>query len=145
MIGDFIRRNRSAILGLTLLSVAAGLWAAAAMPVAIFPEVAFHRISLIARAGELPVEQTLTAVTRPLENALTGILGIETIRSLTTRGGAQLDLVFGWRDDMLRALQLVQAAMEETRGALPAGTEMEARLLDTSAFPIVGIAVTAPQ
>jgi len=145
MIGDFIHRNRVAILGLTLLSVLAGLWAASNMPVAIFPEVAFHRISLIARTGDLPVEQTLTAVTRPLENALTGILGVETIRSLTTRGGTQLDLVFGWRDDMLRALQLVQGAMEEARGELPANTQMEARILDTSAFPIIGIAVTVRQ
>ena len=144
-LGDVIQRNRAAILGLTVLLVAAGLWAASTMPVAVFPEVAFHRVTVIARTGNLPVEQTVTAVTRPLENALTGVLGVETIRSMTTRGGAQLDLVFGWETDMLRALQLVQAAMEETRGTLPPGTDLEARLLDTSAFPIVGIAVTSTQ
>ena len=144
-LGDFIRRNRSAILGLTALLAAAGLWAATTMPVSVFPEVAFHRITVIARTGNLPVEQTTTAVTRPLESALTEVLGVETIRSMTTRGGAQLDLVFGWDTDMLRALQLVQAAMEETRGALPPGAELEARLLDTSAFPIVGVAVTSRQ
>lgn len=145
MIGTFIRRNRVAILGLTILAVAAGVWAALKMPVAIFPEVAFHRVSVIARAGDLPVDQTLTAVTRPLENAVAGILGVETIRSLTTRGGTQLDLVFGWHDDMLRAWQLVQAAVEEARGSLPAGSEIESRMLDTSAFPIVDVAVTSPQ
>jgi CzcA family heavy metal efflux pump len=142
-LGCFIIRNRPAILGLTALLVAAGLWAATTLPVAIFPEVAFHRINVIARAGDLPVEQTLTAVTRPLENALSGILGLETIRSMTTRGGAQLELAFGWHQDMLHAFQLVQAAMEETRSTLPAGTDLQARLLDTSAFPIVGVAVTS--
>lgn len=144
-LGQFIGRNRTAILGLTALLFGAGLWAASTMPVAIFPEVAFHRIAIIARAGNLPVEQTLTAVTQPLESALTGVLGLQTIRSLTTRGGTQLDLVFGWNDDMLRALQLAQAAMETTRSVLPSGVELEARLLDTSAFPIVGIAVTSKQ
>jgi CzcA family heavy metal efflux pump len=144
-LGQFIHRNRIPILGLTALLVAAGVWAGSTMPVAVFPEVAFHRISVIARAGNLPVEQTVTGVTRPLENALTGVLGLETIRSMTTRGGAQFDLVFGWDSDMLRALQLVQAAMEETRSALPAGTDLEARMLDTSAFPIIGIAVTSKQ
>ena len=140
-LGRLIIRNRTAILGTTSLVVAAGLYAAMTMPVSIFPEIAFHRITVIARAGNLPVEQTLTAVTQPLENAMTGVLGVETIRSMTTRGGLQLDLVFGWNRDMLRALQLVQAAIDETRGSLPAGTEIEARLLDTSAFPIVGVAV----
>ncbi|MGD0948729.1 MAG: efflux RND transporter permease subunit [Candidatus Binatia bacterium] len=142
-LGGFISRNRTAILGITLLLVAAGVWAALTIPVSIFPEVAFHRITVIARAGNLPVEQTLTAVTQPLENALAGILGVQIIRSMTSRGGAQLDLLFDWDADMQRGLQLVQAAMEQASGELPAGTQFEARLLDTSAFPIVGIAVTS--
>ena len=144
-LGELVSRNRTAILGITMLLAVAGAGAAARLPVALFPEVVFHRISLIARAGNLPIEQTVTAVTQPLENAMAGVLGVETIRSMTTRGGAQLDLVFGWDTDMARALQLVQAAMEETRAVLPAGSELEARLLDTSAFPIVGVAVSSKQ
>jgi CzcA family heavy metal efflux pump len=144
-LGGFISRNRTAILGITLLLVVAGVWAALTMPVSIFPEVAFHRITVIARAGNLPVEQTLTAVTQPLENALAGVLGVQIIRSMTNRGGAQLELLFDWNADMQRGLQLVQAAMEQASGELPAGTQFEARLLDTSAFPIVGIAVTSPE
>jgi CzcA family heavy metal efflux pump len=144
-LGHLVSHNRTAILGVTGLLIMAGLWAAATMPVSIFPEVAFHRISIIVRAGNLPVEQTLTAVTQPLENALTGILGVETIRSMTTRGGVQMDLLFGWNEDMQRALQRVQAGMEETRAVLPPQTEFEARILDTSAFPIVGLAVTSRQ
>ena len=133
-LGHLVSHNRTAILGVTVLLVIAGIWAAATMPVSIFPEVAFHRISIIARAGNLPVEQTLTAVTQPLENTLTGILGVDTIRSMTTRGGVQLDLLFDWSEDMQRALQRVQAAMELTRPVLPPETDFEARILDTSAF-----------
>ena len=142
-LGERVQHNRTAILGITMLLVGAGAMAAARMPVSIFPEVAFHRVTVIARAGNLPVEQTVTALTQPLESAMAGVLGIETIRSMTTRGGAQLDLVFGWEVDMPRALQMVQAAIEEARGALPAGSDLQARLLDTSAFPIVGVAVSS--
>ena len=144
-LGRFITRHRTAILGLSAMLVAAGGWAALTMPLAVFPEVAFHRITVIARSGNLPVEQTLTAVTQPLENVLAGVLGVEIIRSQTTRGGTQIDLTFGWKGDMLRSLQLVQAAMEEVRPSLPPDSRMEARLLDTSAFPIVGVAVTSRQ
>ena len=142
-LGLVVSRNRTAILGLTALLAAAGLWAARRMPLAIFPEVAFHRISVIAHAGHLPVEQTLTTVTQPLEAALTTVPGLERIRSQTSRGGVQIDLTYAWSTDMLPTLQRVQAAMEEVRPILPAGSDMEARLLDTSAFPIVGIAVTS--
>ena len=144
-LGGFINRNRTAILGITVLLVVAGGWAATTMPVSIFPEVAFHRITIVGHAAQLPVEQTLTTLTEPLENALSGVLGVRTIRSVTTSGGAQLSLVFDWNQDMQAALQRVQGAMEEIRGSLPPATELEARLLDTSAFPIVGIAVTSEQ
>src|SRR5256712_3408678 len=142
-LGLVVGRNRTAILGLTALLAAAGLWAARRMPLAIFPEVAFHRITVIAHAGHLPVEQTLTTVTQPLETALTTVPGLERIRSQTSRGGVQIDLTYAWSTDMLPTLQRVQAAMEEVRPILPPGGDMEARLLDTSAFPIVGIAVTS--
>ncbi len=144
-LGDFIGRNRTAILGTTLVLALAGMYAALRLPVAIFPEVEFHRIGIIARTGNLPIEQTMTAVTQPLENAVTAVPGIETIRSMTTRGGAQVDLLFDWDADMLRALQRVQAAVDEARSGMPAETEIEARLLDSSAFPIVGVAVSSTQ
>ncbi len=144
-LGGVINRNRTAILGITMLLVVAGGWAATTMPVSIFPEIAFHRVTIVGRAGQLPVEQTLTTLTEPLENALSGVLGVRTIRSVTTSGGVQLDLVFDWNQEMQGALQRVQSAMEEIRGSLPPGTELESRLLDTSAFPIVGIGVTSEQ
>src|SRR5207249_4234655 len=86
---------------------------------------------------------TLTTVTQPLEAALTTVPGLERIRSQTSRGGVQIDLTCAWSTDMLPTLQRVQAAMEEVRPSLPRGGDMEGRLRDTSAFPIVGIAVTS--
>ncbi len=142
-LGELVSRNRTAILGLTALLTGAGAIAAWNMPVAIFPEVAFHRITLIARAGDLPVDQTVTTVTKPLENAMTTVPGLHTIRSVTTRGGAQLDLVFDWGTDMAGALQAVLGVANETAAELPPGSQFEGRLLDTSAFPIVGVAVTS--
>src|SRR5678816_228955 len=84
-LGELVSRNRTAILGLTLLLTVAGAIAAWSMPVSIFPEVAFHRVTLIARGGDLPVAQTVTA-------------------------GTQLDLVFDWTADMAAALQAVLGA-----------------------------------
>jgi len=144
-VGAFVIRHRIAILGTTALLTAAGAVAAVRMPVSIFPEVAFHRITLIARAPNLPIEQTVTSLTQPLESAMASVPDVQTIRSNTTRGGAQLDLLFAWDTDMVTALTTVQTAMEETRGVLPTDAELDARLLDTSAFPIIGVAVSTTQ
>jgi CzcA family heavy metal efflux pump len=144
-LGDRIRENRSAILGVTTILALCGVWAATRMPTSIFPELTFQRIAIIARAGNLPVEQTLTTLTQPLEGALSGVIGVTTIRSTTSRGGIELDLRFDQGTDMFRALQLTQAATEQVRGELPAGTQIESRLLDTSTFPIIAVAVASKQ
>ena len=143
-VGDLVGRNRTAIFGITALLAVAGGMAASRMPVAIFPEVTFHRITMIARTAPLPVEHTVTVLTQPLETAAAGVLGVETIRSMTTRGAAQLDLIFTGDTDMVSALQLVQAAVEQARPELPPESAIEARPLDTSAFPIINVAISSP-
>jgi len=144
-LGDRIRDNRSAILGVTTILALCGAWAATRMPTSIFPELTFQRIAIIARAGNLPIEQTLTTLTQPLEGALSGVIGVTTIRSTTSRGGVELDLRFDQGTEMFRALQLTQAATEQVRAELPAATQIESRLLDTSTFPIIAVAVASKQ
>ena len=48
-LGEWIRENRSAILGVTTILALAGASAATKMPTAIFPELTFQRIAIIAR------------------------------------------------------------------------------------------------
>ena len=40
----------------------------------------------MADAGDLPAEQMIVAVTRPLEEAAYGVIGVSLVRSTTTRG-----------------------------------------------------------
>jgi len=136
-LGLVVSRNRTAILGLTALLAAAGLWAARRMPLAIFPEVAFHRIAVIAHAGHLPVERRLTTVTQPLEAALNhGGTGLEAYQfPRPTRGGVQIDLTYAWSTG--HAADPYSGCSSHGGGpAEPSpGGDMEARLLDTSGIP----------
>lgn len=142
-LGEWVGRNRTAIFGVTSLLAVAGGVAAARMPVAIFPDVTFHRVTVIARTTPLPVEHTVTVLTQPLETAAAAVLGVESIRSMTTRGAAQLDLLFTPDTNMITALQMVQAGVEQARSELPPDSAVETRLLDTSAFPIINVAVSS--
>jgi CzcA family heavy metal efflux pump len=144
-LGDLVGRNRAAIFGLTAFLAIGGAIAAAHMPVAIFPEVTFHRITVIAHTAPLPVEHTVSVLTQPLETAAAGVLGVESIRSTTSRGSAQLDLLVSPQTNMVTALQMVQAAVEQARPELPPDTAVETRPLDTSAFPIIDIAVSSSE
>ncbi len=122
---------------------AAGIVTARRLPSAIFPAVTFPRIKVIADAGEEPAAQMIPAVTRPLEEAILRVPGIERVTSTTTRGAVELGAEFSWKTDMQVALARVQAQIERVRPDLPPGTRIDAEWMNTAIFPILGYALTS--
>ncbi len=103
----------------------------------IYPEVEFPRIIVVARSGDSPPEVAQVSLTRPLENALATVLGVERVRSRTIRGAAELSLQFAPGTDMWRALQMVTTAVSQARSDLPPNTEIEVERLTTTSFPVL--------
>jgi len=135
---------RSGALFLLLAIVcAAGIATARRLPSAIFPAVTFPRIKVIADAGEEPAAQMIPAVTRPMEEAILRVPGIERVTSTTTRGSVELGAEFAWKTDMHVALTRVQAQIERVRPDLPPGTRIDAEWMNTATFPILGYALTS--
>src|SRR5215217_5922356 len=94
---------------LTLISV--GVYLAFTIPVAVFPETDFPRIVIGADNGVAPIDQMLVTVTRPIEEAVNSVQGLERVKSITSRGSAEVDLYFAWSIDMFQTLERVNAAM----------------------------------
>ncbi|MHB8077683.1 MAG: efflux RND transporter permease subunit [Candidatus Krumholzibacteriia bacterium] len=138
-----LRRQRRALVfafvALCVLGVVTGL----RRPAAILPEVTFPRVKVIADSGELPGDEMLRAVTRPLEEALGRVPGIREMRSVTSRGSTEINLDCAWRSDMDLTLQRVQAQIDATRADLPAGTALDARLMNPTLFPVFGFSLTS--
>ena len=135
--------DRRAVLALLLALIAMGALMGLRLPAAIFPEVTFPRLTVIANSGERPGEEMLRAVTRPLEAAIRRVPDLREIRSTTSRGDAEFDLDFRWGANMDRALQHVQAQLEAVRGQLPPGTGLEARLMSPALFPVLGFSLVS--
>jgi len=133
------RGNSILALCLVIAAAALGIVLARTIPSAVFPEIQFNRVLIIADAGDLPAQQMLVAVTRPLEEAAYGVVGIKLVRSTTTRGGAEIDADFSPGTDPVTGFQLLTAAIGEVRGKLPAETAIDTRLLNSGTFPIIDI------
>jgi cobalt-zinc-cadmium resistance protein CzcA len=135
--------RRAASLALVLVLAIVGTWIAARLPSSIFPEVTFPIVKVIADAGEVPAIGMIPAVTRPLEEAIRRVPGVVSVRSTTSRGGAELSVMFDWGTDMVAALQRVQAETEQIRPELPADTTIETEWMNPASFPILGYALTS--
>ncbi len=130
------RQQRLVYLLVALLS-AAGVWAALRLPSAIYPELRFSRITIVAQGSTLGARQVVFSVTRPIEEAVSIVPGVTRVRSHTIRGAAEISITFTPGTDMDRALQLVRARVNQVQGALPSDVSLEIEQLTPSLFPIV--------
>jgi len=129
-------QRRFVYLVVTIVS-AAGIWAALRLPSAIYPELKFSRITIVAQGSTLGARQIVFSVTRPLEEAVSIVPGVSRVRSHTIRGATEISITFASGTDMDRALQLVRARVNQVQANLPADLEIEVEQLTPSLFPIV--------
>src|SRR5690349_22088454 len=114
----FARHSKSIIFLILTLAVV-GVYEALSLPIAVFPATNFPRIIVGVDNGVMPIEQMEVTITRPLEQAITQVPGLESVRSTTSRGSAEIDLSFNWTVDMLETLHLVDAAVSRAQSSLP--------------------------
>src|SRR3989440_6683818 len=139
-----VSNQSRAVLVMVALVCAAGLYAAWQLPIAIFPSTDFPRVVIIVDNGVAPAPQTLVAVTRPIEEAMNGIPGIQRIKSKTSRGSSEVSLFFSWNVDIVQSLQLVQARLSQLASTLPPTAQIRnVERLTFAVFPVTGYSLTS--
>ena len=138
----FVERYRSAIVVITLLLAAAGLYSAFHLPSDIYPPLVFPRVVVIGHSGTLPAKTMMLTVTRPVEQALLEVPGVRRVRSKTFRGSTEISAQFDPATDMVLALQQAQGRIADTRSALPSDLDLTVDRLTPAAFPFLSINVT---
>src|ERR1700728_1571006 len=131
------------IIFIILTLVGVGIYYAFTIPVAVFPSTDFPRIVVGVDNGVAPINQMQVTVTRPIEEAMNSVLGLEHVRSLTSRGSAEINLFFNWNVDMVQTLQYVNAALARVQPTLPATAKLTAHPLTFAAFPILAYSLTS--
>lgn len=141
--GHWTQRHGKPIIFVILTLVALGVYLALGVPVAVFPETNFPRIVVGVDNGVMPIDQMLVTITRPLEEGLNSVQGLDRLWSITSRGSAEIDLFFNWNVDMYRTLDLVNAAIARVQPTLPPTARLTSNRLTFAAFPILGYSLTS--
>ena len=120
-----------------------GAYLAFTIPVAVFPETNFPRILIAVDNGVMPIDQMMVTITRPLEEAVNSVPGLQDVRSITSRGSAEIDLFFNWNVDMFQTLQYVNAALSRVQPELPSTASVIAHRMTFASFPIIGYSLSS--
>ncbi|MDP9264188.1 MAG: efflux RND transporter permease subunit, partial [Acidobacteriota bacterium] len=141
--GYWFARHTSSIIFLIFTLALVGGYLAFTIPVSVFPTTNFPRIVIGVDNGVMPIDQMLVTVIRPLEEAVNTVPGLQQVRSITSRGSAEIDLSFDWNADMMQTLQLVDAAVSRAQSSLPSTARIESHRLTFASFPILGYSLTS--
>ncbi|MGH9734983.1 MAG: efflux RND transporter permease subunit, partial [Candidatus Acidiferrales bacterium] len=138
----FAREHKSIIFLIITLALVGG-YLAFSIPIAVFPTTDFPRVIIGVDNGVMPIDQMLVTITRPIEEAVSGVQGIQNVQSITSRGSAEIDLYFSWRVDMFETLQRVNAALGRVETTIPPTAKVTSDRLEFSSFPIMGYGITS--
>ena len=136
-------RHGKPIIFVILTLVAVGIYLALTLPIAVFPDTDFPRVTIGVDNGVMPIDQMEVILTRPIEEAVNTVQGLDYITTTTSRGTAQLDLFFNWNVDMYRTLDLVNAAIARVQPSLPSTAKVTTNRMTFAAFPIMGYSLTS--
>jgi CzcA family heavy metal efflux pump len=127
----------------TIVLGVAGIYLAFRIPISVFPQTNFPRVVIGVDNGVMPVEQMEVTITRPIEDAVNSVPGLVTVRSISSRGSAEVSLFFDWNVDMFQTLQFVNAAVARVQQSLPSTAVITTNRLTFATFPILGYALTS--
>ncbi len=113
--------NRLMVIVLSVVLLVVGGMSLVQMPVDVFPDLNKPTVTLQAEAGGMAPEEVEQLLTLPLETAMAGIPGVESIRSISSVGLGFVYITFDWKTDIYRARQMVGERLAQVREQLPQG------------------------
>jgi len=108
------------------------------LPIDLMPDITIPTLSVSARyenAGPLEVEEL---VTRPLEEALSAVPGVEEISSVSSEGSSSVRVSFTWSTDLDAAANDIRDRIDRAMRMLPEDADRPMlRKFDLASFPVL--------
>ena len=128
----------------TLIVVTLGVFSLGKIPIDLMPEMTYPVISISTEyenASPLEVEELIT---KPLEQAVAAITGVEEIYSTSQEGMSRISIEFNWGQNLDEATNDIRDRLDRVIGRLPDDVERPLlRKFDTAASPIMYLGIAS--
>ena len=134
-----LRRPTVVLLAVVIILIS-GVFAYRSLQVELFPQIEFPLVTVFAAYPSADPEAVVRDVTEPIERAISGTEGLETIQSTSSEGNATVLATFKYGTDMAEAESVIRNAVNGT--TFPPGAE-EPRIgrFNPDFFPVIQFGV----
>ncbi len=137
--------NRLAVLALSLLVAAAGIWSFITLPIDAFPDIAPTQVKLILKAPGMTPEEVEAKVITPIEQQMLGIPDQKMLRSVAKYAIADITIDFSDSADIYWARSQVAERFAAVQGDLPASVEGGLAPISTPLSDMFMFTIEGPQ
>ncbi len=140
---DLCLKWRLLVFAFVIVVAAVGVRSALQLPIDAVPDITNIQVQVLTKApalGPVDIERTITF---PVESAMSGVPGVEQIRSVSRFGLSAVTVVFEEGTDLYRARQLVSERLTQARENLPVTASPELGPLSTGLGEIFQFEVRA--
>jgi CzcA family heavy metal efflux pump len=120
---QFSLRFRGVVLALACVALGYGVYVAFRARLDVFPNFVQPQVTVQTEAPGLSPEQVEMLVTRPLESAISGLVGLESMRSESIQGLSVITVVFQEHTDIFIGRQMLGERVSQSAGRLPLGVK----------------------
>ena len=129
---------------LFLIVILLGAISFSRLPVDLMPELVYPTLTVRTDYPNVGPQEVEDLVTRPIEEAVAAIAGVEEITSSSSEGNSTVRVAFTWGTDLDEAADDIRSRVERIRGQLPEGAEPPRVFkFDIAQFPILFLGVSS--
>ena len=146
-IADFAVTRRVTVAMMATAIVVLGLFAIPRLPIALLPSFQPPVVSVTVNYGNTSPETMESTVTRPLENAVSRVSGIDYMQSTSTTGQSSIRATFKFGTNINVAATDIQQQVARAATSLPNDPNLSQPVIqkaDPNSIPVVRLSVTDP-
>ncbi|HPB31035.1 MAG TPA: efflux RND transporter permease subunit, partial [Candidatus Sumerlaeota bacterium] len=108
------------------------------LPVDLMPDITYPTLSISTSYSNASPEEIEELITRPIEEAVSAVTGVEEVSSTSSEGSSSVRVTFSWGTDLDAAASDIRDRLDRVISRLPDEADRPAlRKFDLASFPIL--------
>ncbi len=137
-ISEFSIKRPIFVTMLTLVVLVLGFISLSRLPVDLMPDITFPTLNVNTSYPNTAPEEMEQIITRPIEEALSSVPGVEEIFSVSSQGNSSVRVMFSWGKDLDEAANEIRERLDRIIGRFPPEVQRPTlRKFDPAQMPVL--------